>query len=170
MLLKNEKIILIISLLAAILLMNIGYAEVTNVNISSNTAYISNDFNVKFSNISIVKSVGANILDTESLISSDKKSIDLNNIELAYPGAGIEFSVDILNNGVIPAKINSIDVTGLDYNSIIQVEICNNVKDMILNPNDVQNIHIIVKWDVNSKTIIEEKQNFNININYVQSL
>ncbi len=168
---KTNKIILIFTLLSIFFILNISYGKNFNVLATSDTVTSYGDFNIEFKNLTIVKSAGVNLSNVQNKISSNSTDLSVNVPDLAYPGAGVEFSVDITNRGTISAKLESINITGLNDDSMIKVNVLDkeNIANTVLEPEDVYNLHFTVEWDKNYNTVINEESNFKISINYVQA-
>ena len=169
---KINKTILVLALISMIFVLNISYAKTSDTLALKSTCSNLGDFNIIFNNAYVVKSCGVDISQTIAKTSPDLKSLYVNVSDLAYPGAGAEFSVNIVNNGSISAKLQSINIKGLEDTNILDVEILdyNKLKDKILSPNDIYNLHFIVKWNTNSTASFEEPINFNLKINYTQAI
>ncbi len=156
----------------SIFTINVGYGKISEYNLNESVSNLGSEFQINFSNPSVVKAVGVNKSETYIKISPNGNSLRVNVSDLQYPGAGAEFSVDIVNNGKLPAKLDTITVNGLDNSKAIKVEVIDsyNLKDIILNPEEKINIHFTVKWDKNYTENINEISNFNLKLNYVQAL
>ena len=163
-----NKRVLIITLLMIIFSCNIGYSKIVDCSSILETSNSIKTFNLEFDNAYIKKSNGVNINDSIVKIMQNKKNIYISISDLSYPGAGAVISANIINNGNIPAKINSINVLGLNENSVIKVKLVEG-KDKIINPNEKTNINIMVDWDRNCNRNVDENQNFIINLNYIQA-
>lgn len=163
-----NKRVLIITLLMIIFSFNIGYSKFVDSSSILETSNSVGIFNLEFDDVYIKKSNGININNSIVKIMQNKKDIYISIADLAYPGAGATISANIINNGNIPAKINSINVLGLNENSVIKVKLVEE-KDRIINPNEKTNINIMVEWDKNCNRNVDETQSFKINLNYVQA-
>ena len=169
---KNDIKFILIELVIAILLLNIGYAKVSNASDNINMVTTNNIFDIRFSNAKFVKSAGVDTSNTVFKVSSDGQNIDLNVGTLEYPGAGAEFSIDITNNSSIPAKISSINVNGLADNSFLKVTILNlsQITSKTLNPDEKTTIYFTVVWDKDFSYSLNEKATFSLNINCEQAI
>ena len=163
-----NKRVLIITLLMIIFSFNIGYSKFVDSSSILETSNSVGIFNLEFDVVYIKKSNGININNSIVKIMQNKKDIYISIADLAYHGAGATISANIINNGNIPAKINSINVLGLNENSVIKVKLVEE-KDRIINPNEKTNINIMVEWDKNCNRNVDETQSFKINLNYVQA-
>ena len=168
----QNKIIAVLTLLACILLFNTAYAKYTTASSDTTVASTNKQLDIKFTNPKIIKSIGANEKESSIILSSDNKSINLNVSDLSFPGAKIEFSVDIVNNGILPAKIDSIKAEGLNENSVIKIEGLDDLNntDKVLHSGEKYTINFSIYWDKNINHVVEEKTNFKIMLNYSQSI
>lgn len=160
---------LIILLLSLIFVIEIGYAS-----FSTELDYIDcleDNFDIKFENANIVNSLGVDLDGTMVEISPGGKNLNVNVSDLQYPGAGVEFSVDVVNRGDYKSIIEAIITKGLESDDI-RVNILNEEKivGMELEPNESQKVHFTVVWDYNSTKAIKEAKSFKLIINCRQSL
>ncbi len=169
---KYNKMIVILILLAGILLFNVGYAKLSNANSNLEAVNTGKELEMQFLNPIVVNVEGANKEKTNITLSSDRKSLQFNVSDLLYPGAKVDFSVDVENIGLVPSKIKSIESKGLKKESAIKVigldEIGKNNKT--LKPGEKCNIKFTVEWDRDNNIIIDEKMNFNFKLNYIQDI
>ena len=163
-----SKKVLIITLLMIIFVFNIGYGKTNNSYIISETSNSNREFNIEFKEAKIISSIGVNLNNTFTKISSDRKNLRINVADLSYPGAGVKVEAIIKNNGTIPAKIESINVDGLSENSAIKVKVLDE-KQKVLEINEEAKINFIVEWDRDWNKEVNEKANFVISLNYVQA-
>lgn len=168
----QNKIIAILTLLACILLFNTGYAKYSNASSDTTLASSNKQLDIIFTNPKIIKSIGANDKESSIIISKDNKSINLNVSDLSFPGAVVEFSVDIVNKGMLPAKIDSIKAEGFNENSAIKIEGLDNSNnsEKVLHSGEKYTINFSIYWDKNINTVVEEKTNFKIILNYSQAI
>ena len=114
---QTNKKILIIMIIVLLLALAVGYAAFSDVLSISGTANARGTFDLQFENAEVVQCIGANKENTTIEISSDKNTLTVNAADLSYPGAGVEYSVDIVNVGTIPAEVQSVtptNITGSD--------------------------------------------------------
>lgn len=162
---KTNFIIIIIALL--ILILGVGYASAsTNINVEG-TANAKRVFGLKFENEKIVNSIGVNEEKTLIKISDDKDKLFVNAGDLRYPGAEVEYSVDIVNTGSYSAQINEIETIGLEENSVIQVSGLN-IDFPTLKPGEKYNLVFSIKWNEESNISADENLYFELIMNYVQ--
>ncbi len=163
------KRIIIITLLMIIFLCNIGFAKFKNEIKIYGTANDGNRFYLEFENAEIENCIGANRNNSFIRIIDDKKSLYVNAADLSYPGAKVVFSATVINKGSIPAKLQDLNIDGLNESSVIKVKLLSNSKE-IINPNEKTKILFTVLWDENcQKNNVNEKANFKINLNYIQA-
>ena len=118
---KENKNTLIIILIILLLLLAVGYASFSDILTISGTANAKGTFNLEFQNAEIVTAVGVDEEGTKAEISEDKNTLNVNVADLAYPGAGVEFSVDIVNVGSIPAVVNAVTPTNITGSEHIKI-------------------------------------------------
>ena len=108
-----NKTNLIIILIILLLVLAIGYAVFSDILTISGTANAKGTFDLEFQNAEVVKNIGADIEKTTAVISEDKDTLTVNVADLSYPGSGVEFAVDIVNVGSIPAEIQAVTPTNI---------------------------------------------------------
>ena len=162
---KNDKLYLIISLVAVLFTMTIGYAifsESLNIN---GTAVTTGVFDVQFSSTSIASSTGCTPTST---ISGDKNSLTIAVPNLAYPGATSTISVTVKNTGNIAANLTSVNVTG-NTDPDITVTYPTWATAVVLNPNETYSFNITVAW-ATASTVANKNVTFTATLNYQQSV
>ena len=168
----ENKIITVLILLACLLLFNTGYAK--HINASSDTAldFTNKQLDLGFTNAKIIKLIGANEKESYITLTTDKKSLNLNVSDLAYPGAEVEFSVDIVNTGMLPAKVDSIKANGFEDNNAIKIKGLENINnsDIILRSGESYTINFAIYWDRNYNIVNDSIINFNIKLNFSQDI
>ena len=171
---KINKNVVIMSLLFLLLLLAVGYAAFSDVLSISGTANAKGTFNLEFQNAEIVTLVGVNEEGTKAEISEDKNTLQVNVADLAYPGAGVEFSVDIVNVGSIPAQVNAVtptNITGSEHIKIEGLEAITTAHPTI-EAGGKCNIHFTVEWPQDkAENLGEDGENtsFGLEIEYTQS-
>lgn len=163
---------ILIELAIMVLLLNVGYAKVSNASDNSEVAFSNGIFDVQFENASIVKSAGVNTEKTFIKLSNNGQNLTTNVADLAYPGAGAEFSVNIVNNGSVPVKISSIVVEGIDDTSFLKVSILNenSLNNKILYSGEKCNMYFTVVWDKSYTYSLNEVANFSLKVNCIQAI
>lgn len=146
----KKQNIFVLCLISFLLILTVGYALLENTLQISGTATGIGDFDVEFSSTTITKEVGS--VGASANISIDKNSIDINVPKLQYPGAYVEFTVEVKNNGTIPAMLAGIDTENLTTDPTVKVsyEGLKELENVNMNQNDTQKFKIIVTWDKNS--------------------
>lgn len=164
---KSLKFILL-EIAIIIILMSVGYAEHENINVLENTSNAREKFSIQFQNAKVFDIKGANKDKISISISKNGDALNFNVFDLEYPGAYVEFSVDIVNRGSIPAKLESIKVNGIKDNSAIKIKGLDKIDNQIINVNEESNLKFIVEWDEECNIVDEEITNFSLNLNYIQ--
>jgi hypothetical protein len=165
---KNNNAFIIITLLTMVFTLTIGYAKIGNT--ETYGMPINSNFKLDFANATLVNSQGINNENTTCTISNSSQDLIVNVSDLAYPGAGAEFSVDIINTGNIKTKINSIEISK-NESPDLKITILNEDKleNLVLQPCQSTNMHFTVVWDYNSTTPFL-KTNFELHVNYSQTI
>jgi len=170
---NNNKNIFIIVLLILILALAVGYAAFSDILTISGTANAKGTFDLEFQNVEVVKNVGADLDKTTAVISEDKNTLTVNVANLSYPGSGVEFSVDIVNVGSIPAEVQAVTPTNITGSEKIKVTGLDIIKTdhPKIEVGSKCNIHFAVEWPVDSGEILENESSisFGLQIEYVQS-
>lgn len=179
---SNPKTIIVcLVILLFILLTSVGYAVFSESLTVSGTANAKGTFDLVFQDAKVVDVTtdGVDVAGTTAQITDDGDTLIVNVADIAHPGAGAEFSVDIVNMGTIPAEIKSvipIDIRGYGLAKITGLEEIGK-ESPTLQPKEKYNIHFRVEWD---KDIVEEQYidnilktegdtvNFKLDIEYVQ--
>ena len=169
----NNKKIIIAVLIVLLLALAIGYAAFSDVLSISGTANAKGTFDLEFQNAEIVKNVGADATKTTAVISEDKNTLTVNVADLSYPGSGVEFAVDIVNVGSIPAEIQAVTPTNITGSNKIKVTGLEVIKTdhPKIEAGDKCNIHFTVEWPIEAGEILENESNisFGLEIEYAQS-
>ena len=169
----NNKKIIIAVLIVLLLALAIGYAAFSDILTISGTANAKGTFDLEFQNAEVVKNIGADETKTTAVISEDKNTLTVNVADLSYPGSGVEFSVDIVNVGSIPAEVQAVTPTNTTGSEKIKVTGLDAIKTdhPKIEAGDKCNIHFTVEWPADSGEILENESNisFGLQIEYVQS-
>ena len=108
---KNNKLVLIIVVL--VLFISIGYAALSTLaRINSHVGLGATTFAVHFDNIGEVTNTATVTDEADYVDSNTKKDISFN-VYLPKVGDYYSFTADIVNESTIPAKVSSIELTGL---------------------------------------------------------
>ena len=170
---KQNKNIIIVLLLILLLVLAVGYAAFSDVLSISGTANAKGTFNLEFQNAEIVTAVGVNEEGTKAEISEDKNTLNVNVVDLAYPGAGVEISVDIVNVGTIPARVNAVTPTNITGSEHIKIEGLEAITTdhPTIEAGGKCNIHFTVEWPVTATDPLGENgesTSFGLEIEYTQ--
>ena len=170
---KQNKNVIIVLLLILLLVLAIGYAAFSDILTISGTANAKGTFDLEFQNAEIVTAVGINEEGTKAEISEDKNTLQVNVADLAYPGAGVEFSVDIVNVGSIPARVNAVTPTNITGSEHIKIEGLEAITTdhPTIEAGGKCNIHFTVEWPVTATDPLgenEESTSFGLEIEYTQ--
>ncbi len=167
----KKKNFIIGTLLAAIVLMSVGYAALAQVLTINGTANIDANWDVEITGITEGTVTGA----TTKTITSNATSATFS-VDLAYPGATATYEVDIENKGTINAILESI--TGVDSaNSALPTEIQYSVTGVsegdTLDSKATAKAIVTVTWvksvDNTDTVPTQTSKTATINLNYVQN-
>jgi phage tail sheath gpL-like len=171
---KSNKKYLIILLIVFLLALAIGYAAFTDTLNISGTANANGTFDLEFQNANVDSAVGCDATETKATISADKNTLTVAVKDLAYPGAGAQISVDIVNVGSIPAKVKSVtptNITGSDNIKISGLDAITTDHPTIA-ANGKCSLTFTVEWDADSTAELtaDEKSgiSFDLEIEYTQ--
>lgn len=178
----NVTILFLVILLTG-LLMGVGYASFSDILNVSGTANAKGTFNLEFQNVGIVEGTanGINLQTTmeETKISEDGNTLTVSVMDIAFPGAGVDFTVDIVNKGTIPAKLKSVietNVRGIGLAKITGLDIIGKDRPT-LEAGETYNLQFRVEWDseITDQTYIDnllategDTVSFNLDLEYIQ--
>lgn len=168
---KQDIVVILMGLLITLLLFNVGYGYETN-NSSFFSSFFQNDnYSVVFSNAFIKEVYGADESSSYAKLSSDGKCMEVVASSLEFPGAYVDFSVDIVNKGNISSSISSVVVEGVSENSFLNVTVLDssNLNNKIIQPGEKYNICIRIAWKENYTFVENEVSHFSIKINCEQA-
>lgn len=166
---------LIAVLVVFILALAIGYAAFSDTLKITGTANANGTFDLQFQNVSVDSVVGANVEGTTAKISDDKNTLTVAVKDLAYPGAGAQFTVEIANIGTVPAKVNSVtptNITGSDNIKIKGLDVIT-ADHPVIDPEGICTLTFTVVWDPDATGNLTDEEktgiSFNLEINYTQA-
>lgn len=110
---SRNKNILLIALIVGVVSMTIVYAALsTTLRISSSAKVASTKWDIHFDNLSLVTNASGNTgtVITPAQIQSNTTQISGLVVDLKKPGDSVSYTFDIVNDGDINAKINSISI------------------------------------------------------------
>ncbi len=169
---SNKKII-IITLIILLLVLAVGYAIFSDTLTILGTANAKGTFDLEFQNAEVVKVVGADAEKTTAEISADKNTLTVKAGDLSYPGAGAEYSVDIVNVGTMPAEVQALIPTNITGSDKIKVTGLDTIKTdhPKIEVGGKCNIHFTVEWpaDVGEISESESSISFGLQIEYTQA-
>lgn len=171
---SSNKKYLIILLIVFLLALAVGYAAFSDTLTISGTANANGTFDLEFQNAVVDSAVGCDVDGTTATISADKDTLNVVVKDLAYPGAGAQFSVDIVNVGSIPAKVLSVtptNITGSDNIKISGLDAITTAHPTI-DANGVCSLTFTVEWDADSTAELTANEkagiSFGLEIEYTQ--
>ena len=161
----QEKVITaIVLLLCTVFFLNIGFASDFEDEKFWEMNNKSQTFNIEFRNEKIIDLFGVNKENIKIL--SDRKNLNINGLVLEYPGAYVDFSVDIINKGKTEAQIENLCVTGFDNSEAIKFTLLNyeDYGNKILKSGEKCTMNFRIEWDKNISIVSDEILDFNIQI------
>src|SRR5574344_2014873 len=170
---KGRKYLIIV-LIVLLLALAVGYAAFSDTLHITGTANANGTFDMQFFSATVDSKVGVNADGTTATISADKNTLTVAVKDLAYPGAGAQFTTVIKNAGSIPAKINKVTATGITGSTNIKIKGLDaiTVAHPTIAAGKTCTLTFTVEWDANSTTELtaEEKAGitFNLDIEYTQ--
>lgn len=108
---SRKKNILLIALIVAVASMTVVYAALsTTLRISSSAKVASSSWDIHFANLSLVTNASGNTgtVVTPAQIQDNTTIISGLVVDLKKPGDSVSYTFDIVNNGDINAKLNSL--------------------------------------------------------------
>ena len=172
---KNKKNLIYSILLLILLSIGIGYVYLTsNLSITGSTKVTGNTWDIHFANL---------VVNSNSVTATTPASIDpTNNTSINYaitldkPGDFYEFTVDIVNAGSIPGKINLVTINGItsevediiDYSITYSNDKLVQVND-ILNANSSKNIKVRIYFieDITPEDLLDTEANLNLTLSII---
>lgn len=174
---KSNKKYIIVVLIVLLLALAVGYAAFSDTLTISGTASAKGTFDLQFESATLNKSEGVTVDEvtkengTYIKISEDKNTANVVVKNLAYPGAGAEFTVKIKNVGTVPAKLKNITKTGLDDADIKVTFPADLAAGEKIAANGECTITFTVVWDKESKldtSTAEKTLDFSLGLEYEQ--
>lgn len=167
---KNYKLLIIV-LLLILLGLAIGYAALSQTLTINGTANIDTEWNVKFDSITVGSTSGAT--QAESTPSKDSDTSVTFNVTLDKPGAYAEYTVVVLNDGSIKAKLDSItDLTEINATAPTDIKYTITGAEVgdELEPDKTHTYTVRVEWLASSEEIPATKtKTATIKLNYSQA-
>ena len=169
---------LVAMVLLLIVGLSVGYASISSTLTINGTSSINKTtWDVHFQNVSVTK--GSVSATTGPSISSDGLSIDYS-VPLSLPGNFFEFTVEVINNGSISAKLSDNPIiAGVSVEQDVYTNYLVTYSDGteiksgdILNSGDIKIIKVRIEYDRNitASQLPSESQTLNLiySMNYVQ--
>lgn len=165
---KQKKII--IGVLALLVTMMVGYALFSETITINGTATAKGEFNMEITSASITNEVGSTGATAE--ISDNGNTLIITVPHLEYPGAYVDVSFNITNNGSIPALYKGINVIGIDKtftrNSTNAIRLSGTIDDFYYEPSDTYSETVRIFWKGAINKTEEESATAIITLNYIQ--
>ena len=167
---KTSKKMLIVAVIVLLLALAIGYAAFSDTLKISGTANAKGTFDLKFIEGTLDSHKGITADGSGVTISPDFNTATVKTLNLAYPGAGAQYTVKIQNVGTIPAKLKAITPVGLNDSDIKVTfpELTEGEKGEVIQPSGTCTITFTVEWDKTSKLVGEKEVEFSLQLEYEQ--
>lgn len=160
---KSKKIIITILILLFVTI-SIGYAFLSGaINIKGTINITSQTWNVHFEDIAgITKSRNdltvtedANIVEKRTTPTDDKDDLHVSfGVSFDRPGDYYTFTIKVVNDGSLPAKVTGIEKTiSNNSNSYIVFTINNIAKNDVIAPGSSRTLTVTAKYDENATTV-----------------
>ena len=145
--------------------LTVGYALFSETITINGTATAKGTFDVVFRNAKVKAEVGST--EASAVVSDDGNTLTLAVPKLEYPGAYVEFTVDAVNEGTIPAVLKGITESGLTSNPDVRISYSGVTKNEEMPQSDKRTITIKVEWLSESVTAAKNIE-FSIKLDYQQ--
>lgn len=171
---KKSRKYLIILLIVFLLALAVGYAAFNDTLHITGTANANGTFDMEFTSATVDKTVGVDEIGTTATISADKNTVTVAVKDLAYPGAGAQFTVVIKNAGTIPAKVSSVTPTGIEGSTNIKIKGLDAITTAhpTIAAGDTCTLTFTVEWDKESTVELTDEEktgiSFNLDVEYTQ--
>lgn len=174
---KTNKNLIIMLLVVLLLILAVGYAVFSEILTITGTAGANGTFDLEFQDAKVEQAVGVDALKTKAEISEDRNTLTVTVADLAYPGAGVEFSTNIVNVGSVPARVEMVTPINIQGAEALKNAIKIKGLDAITNDHPTLssgekcNIHFTVEWDKDSQADLGESDGvltFDLQIQYAQ--
>jgi len=161
---KNNKNWLIGGLLAAIVVMAVGYAALSQELEIFGTAQIDADWNVEITSITEMTAVEATTFSTSHDGTAATFVVDLHE-----PGASASYDIVIENSGTIDAIVDSISISETELVDNVSFVFTGILANDTLATAATHTGTVTVEWDILAEVFPEElTEEFTVTINYVQ--
>ena len=166
----ESKKIIIALLIVLLLALAIGYAAFSDTLTISGTANAKGSFDLEFQNPTIVSAVGVDQENTTIAVSAEDSDIlNVAVADLEYPGAGVEFAVDIVNTGESAAVIQSVTPTNISGSTHIIIDGLDQITTSheAIDVGGTCTIHFTVAWDPEATTELTAEERSGIEFQLV---
>ena len=170
--LKRNSILGVILLLLVVSI-SIGYASLTTtLNINGTSAISGQTWDVHFENIAditksrtdLTVSEAANIVEKTTTPADDKDDLHVSfGVSFVKPGDSYSFTVKVVNDGTIPAKVSGIEKTiSNNTNSYIVFTVSGIAENDVIAANSSKTITVLAKFDENATSVPSESITSNL--------
>ena len=174
---KSNKKYIIVALIVLLLALAVGYAAFGDTLTITGSANAKGTFDLEFvqaeTTVDAV-SVGVDLTEgtgTRATVSADKNTLDVYVVNLAYPGAGAQFTTQIKNVGTVDAKLTDVTVVGNDDTDIVVTfpTLAEDGSEVIKANGGTCDLTFTVEWDAESELKTEKTLDFSLELVYEQA-
>ena len=172
---SKEKNIIIGFLCVAVTLMSVGFAALsTTLNFVGTAKVQTNSWDVHFENVANKNSVGAPTITSEPTIDGLTTTVNYD-ITLSQPGDKYSFTVDVVNDGSIDAKLSTFVLGGVSTEQDVYVNytVTGMTQNQVLAAGGTETITVTVEYDANisADQLPNSNQTLNLTaaLNFVQN-
>lgn len=168
---RTKRNYLIVALIIVLMSLAIGYAAFSDTLTISGTTNAKGTFDMIFQSASMDTANAQGIDKVNSSASIDPTNPNVVNVnvkDLEYPGAGVDVTVVIKNNGTVDAILKDMTFTGVD-DTDIEIGLKQGlVLNEIVPSQGTCTVTFYVKWKTNSELKSEKSLDFSATLNYEQ--
>ena len=158
----NKKRNMLIAIITLLLVVSVGYAIFSDTLTINGTATAKGDFKMEILNATVTKEVGSSGATTNVI--SNGEALEINIPRLEYPGAYVEVTYNIKNNGTIPAIFENYNISG----ETDKIKANFNFENYFYDLKDERSETIRIYWDENNNTETEENTTIVLKLNFLQ--
>ena len=166
---KTKRNSLIIVLVVVLLALAIGYAAFSSTLTINGNVNGAASWDIKFTEAKLLAADGTTAADTSygtATISEDGLTVTAT-IKLSYPGDGVILQTVVTNNGQIPAKLKSVNITN-PTSADVKVTPATPTEGEELVARGKCKTQYVIKWDSNS-TATSVNDTFKVTFTYEQN-
>ena len=171
---KKERNVIILLLCTAIVIMSVGFALLSSDLKMNGTANVKTaSWDVHFENVANEQTTGSASVTNAPTIDLQTTTVDYA-VTLNQPGDKYTFTIDVVNDGSIAAKLHSFDLAGVsaEQDAYINYTVEGMTVNQVLNGSDTATLTVTVEYDPNVTADIlpttDQTLNLTATLNFVQ--